>query len=184
MSAWRKLCLDYESTNFHRYMPCPVWRLWDFSATCPFSEGHSRLCYAPLQLVKVADLLVEHFLGICTEKFQKQVNSVSPTLMTMFKRYAWDGNVRELMKVIEMGVINARDSIITEKEISCFTENMMNGQEVKDDDLAPASKVTDEDIKYWMEKLNYNKSKVARRLGVSYRTILRRSKLIDQQIYP
>jgi transcriptional regulator with PAS, ATPase and Fis domain len=102
----------------------------------------------------------------------------------MFKRYAWDGNVRELMKVIEMGVINARDSIITEKEISCFTENMMNGQEVKDDDLAPASKVTDEDIKYWMEKLNYNKSKVARRLGVSYRTILRRSKLIDQQIYP
>jgi hypothetical protein len=31
-----------------------------------------------------------------------------------------------------------------------------------------------------MEKLNFNKSQVARRLGVSYRTILRRSKAIYQ----
>ena len=125
-------------------------------------------------------LLVEHFLGVCSEKFQKPVESVSPTLVTMFKRYAWDGNVRELMKVIEMGVINARGPVISEKEVSYFTQDMLNAQEVKDDDLPPASKVTDEDIKYWMEKLNHNKSQVARRLGVTYRTILRRTKLIYQ----
>jgi transcriptional regulator with PAS, ATPase and Fis domain len=125
-------------------------------------------------------LLAEHFLNVCNERFQKKVMSVSPSLMKMFRNYTWDGNVRELMKVIEMGVINATDSIITEKEISCFTDNLKNGREVKDDDLPPASKVTDEDVRYWMEKLNYNKSKVARRLGVSYRTILRRSKLMGQ----
>ena len=46
----------------------------------------------------------------------------------------------------------------------------------RDPDIPPATKVTDDEIKYWMEKLNNNKSQVAKRLGVSYRTILRRTK--------
>lgn len=122
-------------------------------------------------------VLVEHFLNICNEKFQKNVESVSSSLMSMFRKYTWDGNVRELMKLIEMGVINSIGSTITEKEIPYFTDKKLSEQEgIVDEDLPPASKITDEDIKYWMEKLNYNKSKVARRLGVSYRTILRRSK--------
>jgi transcriptional regulator with PAS, ATPase and Fis domain len=126
-------------------------------------------------------LLVEHFLDICNEKFEKKVESVSPDLMNIFRRYTWDGNVRELMKVIEMGVINSMGSQISEKEISYFADLKISEQgEPADRELPPASKITDEDIKYWMEKLNFNKSQVARRLGVSYRTILRRSKAIYQ----
>jgi transcriptional regulator with PAS, ATPase and Fis domain len=126
-------------------------------------------------------LLVEHFLDICNEKFEKNVESVSPDLMGIFKKYTWDGNVRELMKVIEMGVINSAGSQISEKEISYFSDLKISEQgEPADRELPPASKITDEDIKYWMEKLNFNKSQVARRLGVSYRTILRRSKAIYQ----
>ena len=36
--------------------------------------------------------------------------------------------------------------------------------------------ISDQEILYWMEKLNNNKTQVAKQLGVTHRTILRRTK--------
>ena len=124
-------------------------------------------------------LLVDHFLTQFNKKFQKQVESISPSLIAIFRNYVWDGNVRELMKVIEMGVINSMCSVITEKEVPYLMDgDGLQQDNEKEPDIPPATKVTDDEIKIWMKKLNYNKSQVARRLGVSYRTILRRTKNI------
>ena len=49
-----------------------------------------------------------------------------------------------------------------------------------DEEKLPGNmKVTDEQIIYWMKKLDNNKSQVAKQLGVSYRTILRHCKKLN-----
>lgn len=124
-------------------------------------------------------LLVEHFIALFNEKFGKKVESVSPSLNSRFRNYVWEGNVRELMKVIEMGIINSMGATITEKEIPYFNDLCDTRQDInRDPDIPPATKISDDEINFWMKKLNQNKSQVARRLGVSYRTILRRTKNI------
>ena len=124
-------------------------------------------------------ILIDNFITSFNKKFGKRVESVSPSLMSRFKHYAWEGNVRELMKVIEMGVINSSGSKITEKEIPYFNNPCDFSQDSdKSPKMSPATKITDDEIQFWMKKLNGNKSQVARRLGVSYRTILRRAKKI------
>lgn len=126
--------------------------------------------------------LVDHFLTYFNTKFDKKIKSVSSQLITSFKHYAWDGNVRELMKVIEMGVINSSGTTITKNEIPYLDDvSFSKDTATKDPDIPPATKVTDDEIKFWMEKLNNNKSQVARRLGVSYRTVLRRMKKLYQR---
>ncbi len=49
--------------------------------------------------------LTEHFLEIYSARMGKQLESVSPMVMDVFKNYPWPGNVRELEHVLE-GEVN------------------------------------------------------------------------------
>jgi len=59
-------------------------------------------------------LLVEHFLGKCAEKMNKQIKNISPKALKKIMTYSWPGNVRELENVIECAVVMARDDVISE----------------------------------------------------------------------
>jgi len=122
-------------------------------------------------------LLADHFRDQFNTKFNKRVESISPSVIKKLKEYSWEGNVRELMKVMEMAVINSDGSKITDKELPDFIRKDKIKEEPDNGDDSPAAmKITDEEILYWMRKLNNNKTKVAEKLGVTYRTILRRCK--------
>jgi len=124
-------------------------------------------------------VLADHFIQTFNAKFGKKVTSVDPSLLNAFRKYAWEGNVRELMKVIEMGVINTQGSLISEQDVPYFSSLSDTPVSTEPQDgIPPATKITDDEIRYWMEKLNFNKTQVANRLGVCYRTILRRSAYI------
>jgi DNA-binding NtrC family response regulator len=49
-------------------------------------------------------LLAHHFLRKYAAKFRKEVTAISPRVMEIFLRSAWDGNVRELENVMERAV--------------------------------------------------------------------------------
>lgn len=122
-------------------------------------------------------LLVDYFRVFFNKKFNKQVESISSNVINGLKEYAWLGNVRELMKGIEMAVINSNGSVITENELPDFLKEQTIEEKINSkEDLPSATKITDDEIRYWMKKLNNNKSQVAEKLGVTYRTILRRCK--------
>ena len=126
-------------------------------------------------------ILIDHFLQCFNKKYKKEIQWTSHSLANKLRRMTYDGNVREMMKMIEMAVINAVGPVIGSKDIPLLSKLRQTKSDASPEDDQPSdSKITDEQIKYWMEKLNNNKSKVARRLGVTYRTILRRSKAIYQ----
>lgn len=142
-----------------------------------FFRINSPSFYIPPLRERVEDipLLADHFRILFSKKFNKQAKAISPDLINKLKGHNWLGNVRELMKVMEMAVMNSGGALITESDLpDSFdkeeVEDRINGKE----DLPPATKITNEEIIYWMNKLDNNKSKVAERLGVTYRTILRR----------
>lgn len=147
-----------------------------------FFRINSPFFYIPPLRERVEDipLLADHFRMLFNEKFNKQAKAISPDLINKLKDHNWLGNVRELMKVMEMAVMNSDGVLITESDLpDSFdkeeVEDRINGKE----DLPPATKITDEEIIYWMNKSDNNKSKVAEKLGVTYRTILRRYKKLN-----
>lgn len=113
-------------------------------------------------------LLADYFREIFNEKYNKAVTELSPELLSELKKKPWDGNVRELMKAMEMIILNTKGSVAYAPDAPPAPPLERNNDY--------SSRITDEEIRYWMKKMNNNKSQVARKLGVSYRTILRRSK--------
>lgn len=63
-------------------------------------------------------LLTDHFLNLSNQKFNKQVNSITPSVIDKMTSHTWEGNVRELRKIIETAVMNASATTITENDIS------------------------------------------------------------------
>lgn len=119
-------------------------------------------------------LLVEHFL-----KKLKSNKKISASALEKLKNYDWPGNIRELENTIERANIIAKVKIEpehillpnqTEKTIAFSIDNM---------DLKSAANygraiAEAELIKKTLEQTGGNKSEAARRLRVSYKTLLNR----------
>ncbi len=139
-----------------------------------------RLSVFPITIPPLRDrkndipLLVTHFL-----KKLKSKKQISENAMEKLKNYHWPGNIRELENTIERANILAGDTIqpehillpeIKTKHVSFFVENMdlksaaTYGRETAEAEL----------IRKTLENTQGNKSEAARRLKVSYKTLLNR----------
>ncbi len=132
-------------------------------------------------------LLVKHFI----EKHDTVLDNIGTTgaiqvtdeCMNLFKKYDWPSNVRGLehtiARIIFDRLADEDRSNITPFDLPPKLSEAKKGSRMysMDEEKLPGNmKVTDEQIIYWMKKLNNNKSQVATQLSVSYRTILRRCK--------
>jgi len=122
-------------------------------------------------------ILAYMFMMIFSERFNKTIDKMTSECISRLKNHRWEGNVRELMKVMEMMIMTADGPILKEKDLpeSFQTEVQIA---VGSDILADGSKISDDEIRYWMDKLEGNKSQVAKELKVSRKTIQRRCKEI------
>ena len=57
-------------------------------------------------------LLIEHFLPICSRKMGKDVRTIAPDAMEMLLTYSWPGNVRELQSVIKQAVLQTAGPVV------------------------------------------------------------------------
>ena len=57
-------------------------------------------------------LLVDHFLAIFADKYQRPSMQVTPEAIGMLQEYTWPGNIRELKNVIERVVVETPGTII------------------------------------------------------------------------
>ncbi|MEO0205899.1 MAG: sigma-54 dependent transcriptional regulator [candidate division WOR-3 bacterium] len=119
-------------------------------------------------------LLVEYFL-----KKLKSDKKISESALQKLKEYDWPGNIRELENTVERANILAGEKINPEhillplrakKQLEISIENMdlksasSYGREMAEAEL----------IKKILEQTDWNKSETARRLRVSYKTLLNR----------
>ena len=120
-------------------------------------------------------LLVDHIL----KKLRSDKN-ISPRAIEKLKRYDWPGNIRELENTIERANIIAKkmiqpeDILLPERKVSLRKEDLPKTLRAAASAGRELAEV--EVIKKTLEKTRNNKSEAARRIGVSYKTLLNRIK--------
>jgi len=120
-------------------------------------------------------LLVDHTL----KKLRSNKN-ISPRAIEKLKRYDWPGNIRELENTIERAniiakrIIEQEDILLPERKVSLSKEELP--KTLKAAASAGRELAEVEVIKKTLEETQNNKSEAARRIGVSYKTLLSRIK--------
>ncbi len=123
--------------------------------------------------------LVEHFLSKYSAEMKIPQKNITSDVLDMLKNYPWKGNVRELENVIERALILCDGNTITHKEIRItpltISDIPMDGTL---DEVAKATLKIAESrrIKKALEETHGNKSKAAKLLKVSYKTLLTKIK--------
>jgi DNA-binding NtrC family response regulator len=117
-------------------------------------------------------LLVDHFIRKFNAKLNREIDAVSDDVMRVFMSHPWPGNVRELEHSLEHAFILCHQGTITVKDLppdlaaTCTAQPFFH------------SRSTDErhEILRALEKTAWNKTKAARLLGMSARTMFRKLK--------
>jgi two-component system response regulator HydG len=117
-------------------------------------------------------LLVQHFVDKFNENFSKNVSGVSDTVMNLFMRYHWPGNIRQLENTLEHAFVVCRHNVISPRELpSDFMPGAAAG--AANGEKGDGS-VEIRAIREALEQAGHNKSEAARLLGISRRTLYRK----------
>lgn len=118
--------------------------------------------------------LAEHFLNIFAASLSKKVKGFSEEAMEFLKNQQWHGNVREFENFIQRAVFLCKGEII-EKDDFLFEENTFNKRA-----NGKLKEMEKELILKTLNEVKGNKTKAAKLLGVSVRTI--RNKLKEYRL--
>jgi len=119
-------------------------------------------------------LLVSEFINNFSLR-ENRLFSLSDEVMDSFMQYDWPGNVRQLKNVIERAVVLARGERVTIKELP--EEILSHQQNIKSVGAVKPLKVLElQAINDALLVCNGNKSKAAKKLGISRKTFYKRLK--------
>ena len=132
-------------------------------------------------------LLAEYFIRKFTKELRKENMELAPQTKKILKNYRWPGNVRELQNIIERAVILTEDEIIDPEDIGIkeSLEGIEREIEITEDmglkEAGRLGKIIAEKklISSVLLKTGGNKSKAAKMLGMSYKTLLEKVKEFD-----
>ncbi len=127
-------------------------------------------------------LLIEYFLEKYNGKYRKSVSGFDDETMRVFMSYRWPGNVRELDNVVNQAVLLAEEETINLKGLKRYflSEDSL---EVNVPDIGSIGSlkayingvVAEHErrvIRYFLEKNSFNKSRTARELGLTRKSLL------------
>jgi PAS domain S-box-containing protein len=121
-------------------------------------------------------LLIEHFVNLYNQRFNRQIMGLDGDAVKQMTAYAWPGNIRELQHAIEHAFVLCRDEVVGIKHLPPELHELANLDSVSPQQASPAetSEGEVERIVAALEKSGWNKSRAARLLGISRRTIYRK----------
>jgi PAS domain S-box-containing protein len=118
-------------------------------------------------------LLIDHFCQSFSRQFGKPIDGVSDEVVDLFMQYLWPGNVRELKHAIEHAFILCRGRLIAVDHLPSEIISAVNkNKQAHTGSLGSNHR----NILKALEETGWNKSKAARRLGISRQTIYRKIK--------
>ncbi|HWQ77068.1 MAG TPA: helix-turn-helix domain-containing protein, partial [Syntrophomonas sp.] len=123
-------------------------------------------------------LLAEKFIEKYCKRFGKPPITLAPDVRAAFLKYNWPGNVRELQNLIEGAVQLASGDKITYDQIAEYLVNEeYDGQtyaaEISHPDTNAVPSREKQMLLDYLVKYQYNKSAVAKALGISRNTLYR-----------
>jgi transcriptional regulator with PAS, ATPase and Fis domain len=114
--------------------------------------------------------LSQHFIRMLCKRMNSPTKSLSPEVLELFQSYHWPGNVRELQNVLENAVQWSSDLLITKD----LVEPLLSPLTLQTDlEKKPHQKIISEKniILSYLKSFDYNKSKTAKALGISRKTL-------------
>jgi DNA-binding NtrC family response regulator len=166
-------------------------RLAERVRDCRFREDlYYRLKVVPIRVAPLRErredipLLAAHFLESAASDNDKLITSIHQEAIGQLMRYDWPGNIRELENMIQRAAVICPGTLI-EPEHLLFDEPLLPREPVMGLGLDLITATPDLPLRelerIWiletLERVGWNKSKAARKLGISVRTI--RNKLHD-----
>jgi len=158
-----------------------------------------RLAVFPVNIPALRDRrsdikqLAEFFAAKFGRELRRSTVKVTDSAVRILEEYDWPGNVRELENCIERACILARGQEITESELNISPPSdysrreqstLLNGFDMRgtlSEVSARAQRLVEgRKIELTLKECGYNKSRVAEKLGVSYKTLLTRIKELEQ----
>lgn len=139
-----------------------------------------RLNVIPLIIPPLRDrvedipLLIKFFIDEFSKLYKKTVVDISTPALNLLLQYHWPGNIRELENVIEYAVIRTRnEEFITPRALpKIFSESNSSNHNHQE----PFQLENTTDLIILLEKHKWNKSKVAKELGIGRTTLWRKLK--------
>jgi DNA-binding NtrC family response regulator len=121
-------------------------------------------------------LLCRHFIKVCNERTGKEIAGISRGGLSVLMGHDWPGNVRELENVLEQAVILANESFLKSEH---FPPHLLRPAATPTTRLRTGSSILLEDVirdhvEAVLGECNGNRSRAARKLGLSRRALLRR----------
>lgn len=114
-------------------------------------------------------LFTEHFLDKANENLNKNVHGFSNEVWDAFRQYHWPGNLRELQNVVKRAVLLSTGH---EVELQVLPREVIesNGKPLKAENFSKSEFEKDRIINA-LKKTNFNKSKAAKLLQVTRKTL-------------
>ncbi len=162
--------------------------LLDEIHNCCFREDlYYRLSVFPLRIPPIRERkedipeLTEHFVSRYCGQLKKGKKRVSREAMNKLMEYDWPGNVRELENTIERALILCNDPEIKAHHIWTTTSSVASGptNTLREASSEGAKRAEVELIRKALIETDWNKSKAAKKLRVSYRVLLKKVKEYD-----
>jgi len=133
-----------------------------------------------VQRKKDIPLLADHFIQQANATFNKKIKSLSNNAVSALLEYNWPGNVRELKNVIYRTVLLVNKTVIEENDLT-LPEVIDDSIPIQDLNLLKMKKILEAKmIRKALHKNKYNKSKAAKELGISRKSLY--TKIIEYSI--
>jgi len=148
------------------------------------SELYYRLNVVSISLPPLRDRpedigpLVEHFLNELSRDYDRPSPAVDPNLVHFLQKYHWPGNVRQLRNCVESMFVLADSLMLTTADLP----EMINTKKQRDNvriDIPDGFTLEDVEktlVHQTLSRCRGNRTRAARSLGISVRTLQRRLK--------
>lgn len=160
----------YEMIHSGTFREDLFYRLTTFPLTIP-----------PLRMRENDIIFITNYLlsKYCKE-FEKPLKTLSSNSQTAIKTYAWPGNVRELQNIISRIVLIESNTTVDENMVLEYLPNTkIDKASLGTHELSFISQYTEKELlkihaNETFKLCNYNKSETAKKLGINYRTLIKR----------
>lgn len=122
-------------------------------------------------------------MAACAREQGKQMPSVDPSALTVLRSYPFDGNIRELMNIVERVLVTMEGVAVSEEEILevLYPEDLEQEGAFREEPLLDSRKIGDhalspKRIQEALEACGGNKTQAAELLGINRTTLWRRLK--------
>lgn len=119
-------------------------------------------------------LLVDHFCRSFNERFKKNIEGISSEVLSTFMNYPWPGNVRELEHVLEHAFVLCHGRVITLEHLPSEIRDYERIEKISTPKIHGKEPKQADEILNALNEARWNKTKAARMLGISRRTVHRK----------